>query len=88
MLLSEVRSQYKKIVIQLNINTIDDIFLNEFIQVLQATEKGKTELHIHVFSDEPADKNLKCEMVSKKLKIYLSNEFIEYLKNNEIAYHL
>jgi len=88
MLLSEMRQLYKKIIIQLCLDDLTETFIKEFLDVLKQAGKGKTELIIRFFTTNEEDKDLKFDMVSKKFKIFLSNELINYLRENEIPFNV
>jgi len=88
LLLSEMRNLYKKITIQLCIEELTENFIKDFLEALKLAGKGKTELNLRLYTKIEEDTDLKFDMVSKKYKIFLSNDFINFLRDNEIAFSI
>lgn len=87
-LLSKIRDLYKNITIQLKLEQISPEFIKDFNTQLKKAGKGKTRLIIRFSTDDEQDRDLKFDMISKKYKIFVSNDFIEYLNENDIHFNI
>ncbi len=85
-LLSEVRSLLKSIQITLNVSQLSEVFINDLLHLLKKTKKGKTEIVISLFYQETNKVVYKWDMISKKFKIMVTNEFLDFLQENQIFY--
>jgi len=76
-LLSEVRDKLaKNISLQVPVTTVSTDFVKDLIERV-TKNPGKCHLELNIF--DPNDVTLKVRMPSKKYKVQLTNEFIEYL---------
>ncbi|MBT3208466.1 MAG: DNA polymerase III subunit alpha [Bacteroidetes bacterium] len=83
-LLSELSKQIKSITLNLSLNEINDVFLKEFPTALK---KNQGDVLLKFTIVEPDDK-IHINLFSRKFKIKLSNDFINYLKMMEINYQI
>lgn len=86
MLLSDMRNLYKSITLQINLDELNNIFIKELLNAIKQAGKGKTNLILRFYTTNETDKDLKFDMISKKHKIFLSNDFLRFLKENEINF--
>ena len=86
MLLSEIRNLYKTITLQIDLNELSPTFINELTKNIKQAGKGKTDLVLRFYTSNELDKELRFDMVSKKHKIFLSNDFLRFLKEYDISF--
>ncbi len=77
-MLTDARKTIKNITIKIFINNINDELLGNLQKQIE-NNKGKTLLKFQIYDTED---NLNINMFSRTNSVYLSNEFIDYLKNN------
>lgn len=86
MLLSDIRNLYKTITLQIHLDELSPTFIKELITNIKQAGKGKTELILRFYSSNEPDKDLRFDMVSKKHKIFISNDFLRFLKECDINF--
>ena len=82
------RNLYKSITLQIHFDELNNIFIKELLNAITQAGKGKTELILRFYTTNETDKDLKFDMISKKYKIFLSNDFLRFLKENEINFSI
>lgn len=86
-LLNEVRNLYKTLYIILSLEQLNEQLLVELISAIsKASKGGQTELVISFYSLNGDNTLLKWDMISKKYKISLTNEFLDFLNENNITF--
>ncbi|MCX7955251.1 MAG: DNA polymerase III subunit alpha [Bacteroidales bacterium] len=79
--LADIRAEFKKIYINLNIDKINEEFVDKLRELFNK-HKGKTEVYFRIFDEKEPE--MQFEMVSVGKKILLDNEIIEFLQEAEV----
>ncbi|MCX7863253.1 MAG: DNA polymerase III subunit alpha [Bacteroidales bacterium] len=86
-LLNDVRNLYKSITIDIPVNELNQQFIHEIVTNIRKVSKaGKTNLLFTFYYSNGKNSSLKWNMISKKYKVFLSNDFLSYLSENNIIF--
>ncbi len=83
--LSEMRAQIKNIILHIELSQLNAILIKALVSLFKAN-KGKTEVVLKFYASEDEFSDLNFNMISKKYKINLSNEVIDFLHENNIEF--
>ena len=87
-LLQDIKNYYSKIFIHIALEDLSEIFIQSLSNGIKKAGKGKTELIFSFYSQNGSQNILKWDMISKKIKITITNELIEFLNESNIDFKL
>jgi DNA polymerase-3 subunit alpha len=87
LLISEMRTLFKTITLHIDLSQLTTYFIKDLLTLLKSN-KGKTEVVLKFYSDDVEFKDLNFYMVSKKFKINLSNEVVDFIRESNINFHI
>ncbi len=87
-MLQEIKNLYSKIFIRIALEDLTEEFIHNLLNAIKKAGKGKTEIIFTFYSQNGSNNILKWNMVSKKYKILITNEFIEFLNENQVDFRL